>query len=55
MIQNNFDFPLSELEEVTVKYFSEGKQPSQANIALAIKSCKVWTDNRAKLGLKPYK
>ncbi len=55
MNQNSFDFPLTEFEEATAKYFSDGKKPNESNIALAIKKCKIWNEIRAKKGLKPYK
>lgn len=55
MKQKTFHFPLSELEEVTAKYFSGNDNPNKSHIALAIKKCKVWNVNRFKLGLKPYK
>ena len=55
MNQASFEFPLSDFEEVTAKYFSEGKKPNKKQIALAIKKCLQWNKNRIKLGLKPYK
>ena len=55
MNQVSFDFPLTEFELVTAKYFSEGKKPNKKHIALAIKKCLQWNKNRIKLGLNAYK
>jgi len=54
MSQHSFDFPLTKFERATALYFSEGKKPSDQNIALAIKKCKLWCEIRNKKGLKPY-
>lgn len=54
MPQSSFDFPLSDFELITAKYFSEGKEPKKNHIALAIKKCKQWNDQRITKGLKPW-
>ncbi len=53
-MQNSFDFPLTEFENIKARYFSEGKDPKKNHIAMAIKKCKEWNDKRIKLGLTPW-
>lgn len=54
MSQTSFDFPLTDFEQVTVKYFAGRKKPTEKQIALAVKKCLEWNSKRIKLGLKPY-
>lgn len=54
MIQTSLDFPLTDFEDITARYFSEGKKPTKKHINLAIKKCLEWNTTRIKLGLKPW-
>lgn len=51
----SMELQLTEFEDITARYFSDGKEPSKANIKLAVNKCKQWNDQRIKSGLKPWK
>ncbi|MCJ8293382.1 MAG: hypothetical protein MJK15_03165 [Colwellia sp.] len=55
MNQVSFEFPLTDFEEITAKYFSEGKKPTKKHIAMAVKKCRKWNSDRIKLGLKVWR
>ncbi len=42
MQQSTFNFPLTDFEDITARYFSEGKKPTKKHINLAIKKCFEW-------------